>query len=200
MSAKHQDLFVTKGDTFERIVRWETKPFQYAAISTISQTAPVQITTQASHGLTDGWRVAIIDVVGMVQINSKGKGQRDSDFVPCTYVSPTVIALNDVSSINFDAYVSGGAVKSYTPIDLTSYTAAMQIRDTFGGNILASIDTTSGITLDPTPQTITLLIDRATTEAFTFTSGVYDLQLIDGSNKETTILKGQFFVKEEVTV
>src|SRR5271165_4560681 len=117
---KHVDLFIYQGDTFQRVVRWETKPFIYIAITEITNAAPVVITAP-SHTLQDGWRVAVIDVLGMDEINSKGCGKRDSDFIPCTFIDSNTISFNEISSANFDPYTSGGYLKFYTPVNLTGF-------------------------------------------------------------------------------
>jgi hypothetical protein len=199
MAAKRVDLIIVQGDTFERMVRWESKPYQYAAITGITQAAPAVIHA-AAHGLTDGWRVAVINVLGMTQINSKYKGMQDGDFVPCTYIDADHIALNEISSAEFDAYVSGGFLKYYTAVDLNPFTTAkLEIRDRIGGTILATLDESSGITITPLTQTIQLEIARDVTAAFTWKKGVYDLQMIDTGDKETTILTGTITVKDEAT-
>jgi hypothetical protein len=195
MAAKRVDLIIVQGDTFERMVRWESKPYQYAAITGITQAAPAVIHA-AAHGLTDGWRVAVINVLGMTQINSKFKGMQDGDFVPCTYIDADHVALNEVSSAEFDAYVSGGYLKYYTAVDLNGYTGKMEIRDRIGGTILDTIE--AGITITPLTQTIQIEIANDVTAAFTWNKGVYDLQMIAGG-KETTILTGTVTLKKEIT-
>jgi hypothetical protein len=200
MAARHHDLRIDQGDTFLRTIRWETKPFLYKAISAISQAAPVQITA-TGHGLTDGWRVAVIGVVGMLDINSPRGGAADSDFIPSTYVDANNIQLNEISSEGFDPWVSGGYLKFYTPVDLSGYSADMQIRDSIGGTILDTTDAGGNISvsIDNTTKQIVIIIPAAATAAYTWNSGVYDLQMTDGSGNVTKILKGDVTVSDEVT-
>lgn len=84
------------------------------------------------------------------------------------------------------------------PVDLTGYTAAMQIR----AYPLASTvlyDASSDITLGGSAGTITLVIPAATTEGFTWWSGVYDLLLTDPSGNVTRLLSGDVTVTPGVT-
>ena len=197
---KHVDIKIYQGDTWERVIRWETKPFIYIAISAITQAAPVVITADG-HTLSTGWRVAVIDVLGMDEINSEGCGHRDSDFKPCTVIDSDNISFNEISSANFDPYQSpSGYLKFYTPVALTGFTARMDFMDRVGGTVLNSIGTTEGgIVIDPSTNTITLTLSQAITEAFEWTNAVYDLQMIDGSGNETTIMAGNVTVTDDVT-
>lgn len=87
-----------------------------------------------------------------------------------------------------------------TAIDLTAWTARMHIRDTIDtATILHELTTENGgITLGGVLGTIDLLISATDTAAFTFTSGVYDLELINGA-EVTRLLKGSVKLSKEVT-
>lgn len=88
------------------------------------------------------------------------------------------------------------------PIDLTNYTARMQVRRSHDNTatILSVADTDPEITLGGANGTITLLFTDETTAAFPAPfSGVYDLELIDGSGAVTRLIEGEFIVTPEVT-
>ena len=75
----------------------------------------------------------------------------------------------------------------------------MQIRDA-KGKLLASITSSSGITLGGGAGTIALLIAKSVTSAMPSGSHDYDLELTVISSGETTpLLAGKFNVRRETT-
>ena len=88
-----------------------------------------------------------------------------------------------------------------TPIDLTGYTARMQIRATVDSStVIHELSTANGeLTLGGTAGTITFGIPAATTAGFTFDEAVYDLELTDASGVVTRLLKGNVYLSPEVT-
>ena len=89
------------------------------------------------------------------------------------------------------------------PIDLSGYTARMQIRlkqtdPTFivGGELTTA---NGGITLGGAAGTIALLITDTVTTAFTFANAVYDLELIDAGSLVTRLLTGTVTLSTETT-
>ena len=84
-------------------------------------------------------------------------------------------------------------------VDLTSYTARMQIRKKIDGDLLETLTTENGgITLGGAAGTIDLLIS-ATATALIDNNGIYDLELITGSTV-TRLVKGSVTLDREVTV
>lgn len=86
------------------------------------------------------------------------------------------------------------------PIDLTSFTAAMQVRkDYVDSTVLVELTTENGrIVLGGTEGTITLELTAAETQALT-RSGVYDLEIISNNNDQTRIIEGDFRLNLGVT-
>lgn len=84
------------------------------------------------------------------------------------------------------------------PVDLTGYTAALQIR---AYPLAATIlyDASANITLGGTAGTITLVIPAANTETFTWWQGVYDLLLTSAAGVVTRLLMGSVSVSPAVT-
>ena len=200
MAAKHQNLEIEQGKTFSRTIRWESDVRAYKAISAIANVAPVLITA-TSHGIPDQWRVGIINVLGMLDINAPNTPPSDNDMVPATYVGVNQISLNSVSAAGFDAYESGGYVVYYVPVDLASFTARATIKDRIGGNVLAEFVTQAGtgFVIDPTAKTIVWTIAATDTEAYEWTEGVYDLEMVSPGGVVTAILSGSATVVDEVT-
>jgi hypothetical protein len=193
MSAKQQDLIIEQGKTFQRTVRWETAPRVWKPITGITNAAPATITCP-THGVPDGWRVGVVDVEGMDQINAGNNPPRDGDLREATVASANTLQL-DLSSLRFDTYTSGGSIVYWTPHTLAGYTARMTIKDRVGGSVLATV----ACTVDDTLKTIALLIDATASAAFTFKNGVYDLELVSGSGIVTALLAGSVTVTQEVT-
>lgn len=92
----------------------------------------------------------------------------------------------------------GPAGAAPTPVDLTGWTATMQIR-AFALSPTVLYDASPDITLGGAAGTITLAIPAATTEGFTWWSGVYDLLLTDPSGGVTRFLSGAVTVSPGVT-
>ena len=88
-----------------------------------------------------------------------------------------------------------------TAIDLTGYTARMQIRLKRTSTAFLHELTTEGvgITLGGVAGTIALLISATDTTAFTFTTAVYDLELITAGGIVTRLLQGSVTLSTEAT-
>lgn len=198
-----QDLPIIQGKTFSRVIRWETSPFVYKAITGITKAAPAVVTC-VGHGVTDGWRVAIVSVQGMVEINASNP-PKEREFVKATVLDPDTLELNTVNASEYSTYTSGGYVQYYTPVSLSGFTARMQIKNKVGGTVLASSDVDDApldvidISLSTGAHTIAFTIAATDTAAFTWTKGVYDLELVSGSGVVTQVLSGLVTVTKEVT-
>ena len=81
--ADTKDLSITQGKTFTLVLRWETEPCVYRAISNIQLSAPLRMTVD-TVGLPDGWRCAVTNVKGTTEVNAEANNLRDKDFNPVT--------------------------------------------------------------------------------------------------------------------
>ena len=201
MAAKKLNLVFRQGETFLRIIRWETTPFVYKAITAITKAAPVAITA-IGHGLKTGWRVAVVSVQGMTEINALNDPPRDNELKQVTVVDDDTV-LNRVNRSDFTTYVGpSGYLQFYTPVDLTGYEAHMMIKDRVGGTVLAEL-TSDGvdnrIVIDAVNNTITITVAADDTAAFTFSSGTYDIEMVSPTGAVTTIYYGSVSVTKEVT-
>ncbi|MDA8319686.1 MAG: hypothetical protein M0030_07750 [Actinomycetota bacterium] len=87
-----------------------------------------------------------------------------------------------------------------SPVDLTGWSAHMQIRSVPGGLLYSDLTVTGGqITLGGTLGTIRLVLDAAVTAAFTWDSGYYDLMLTSPSGAVTCLLSGRFVLQAAIT-
>jgi len=154
------DFTILQGKTFTRVVRWEALPFVYKAISAITKAAPAVVTAPL-HGVPTGWRVAVVSVQGMEEINASNP-PKEREFVRATALTSDTLELNSVNSADYTAYTSGGYVQYYTPVDMAGFTARMQIKTKVGGTVLASTDIDDApnnvisITIDNSGKTITV--------------------------------------------
>jgi len=86
------------------------------------------------------------------------------------------------------------------PINLTGFTAKMQIRDA-GGSLIANLTTSNGgITISGSAGLIDLLISASDTSAMNFTSALYDLVLIAPDSTDTRLLQGKVTLSPGQTV
>jgi len=200
MAAK-QNLIIRQGETFLRIIRWETPPFIYKPITAITQAGPA-VVTAVGHGLKTGWRAAVVSAGGMTEINAGHSPPREHEYKQGTALSADDVAFNTVNSSEYTAYTAGGYLQFYTPVDLTGYSARMTIKNKIGGTelmLLTSSAPDNRIALDATNYTITLTISAADTTAITWKVGVYDLEMESGAGVVTTIFSGVITVAREVT-
>ena len=85
-------------------------------------------------------------------------------------------------------------------VNLTGYTAAMQVRrNVKSTDVYDSLTTENGrIVITPLEGKVDLVFPNATTSVYDFTRAVYDLELYIG-DVVTRILEGTFVVSLEVT-
>lgn len=194
------DFTIKQGSSWSRVLRWESPTISYRPITAITKSAPV-IITSASHGIPAGWRVAVQSVQGMKQINATNSPLKDKDYHKATVVDANTITLNDVNALEYSTYTSGGVLVFNTPIDLTGYTARMQIKAKLADatSILELTSENFGITISPSSSTIALFMSASTTAAFTFKSAVYSLEMVSSGGIVTEIMSGTMTLDKEVT-
>jgi len=82
-----------------------------------------------------------------------------------------------------------------SPVDVTGYTGAAKIKDTYGGTLLATFT----VTLGGAAGTITCTLSATTTGALTApATGVWDLELTSGSTVRR-LLAGNVTITPQVT-
>lgn len=87
------------------------------------------------------------------------------------------------------------------PVNLTGYTARMQIRgELTDATVLLELTTENGgITLGGTAGTIDLYISAVATAGITWESGVYDLEMVASNSDVIRLVAGGVSVSPEVT-
>ena len=198
MTARH-DFTIRQGATFNPVLLYSQSTFTVKAVTGITKSGRAVVS--CVHGLTRDWPVYVVGAVGMDKINHKSDDLKiPAKAYLARYVDASSLRL-EVDSSRFGAYESGGEIMYHPPMDLTGYTARMHIRDEVDSSATIATLTTvnGGITLGATAGTIELLISATDTAAFTVTSAVYDLEVISGAGKVTTLLEGAITLTNEVT-
>lgn len=183
-----------QGSTFAEVLRWESSKKNYVAITAISKSAPVSIETVA-HTIPNNWRVRVTNAGGMKEINDA------ETYHVASVIDSTTLELNAVNSLAYTTYTSGGVIEYNEPVDLSTYTARMQIREKIDTAVLYELTTENGgILLDSTNFTITITIPANVTETFTFKKAVYSLELINSTNDNVlTFIQGNISLYNEIT-
>lgn len=187
------NLKIYQGGTFRETLRWESALKVYAPISNISKTAPM-VVTAANHGVPVGWRTKISGALGMKEANT------GDNYLVASEVAANTATFNSVNALNYTTYTGGGVLEYNQPVDLTGYTARMQIRSKLEDlTVLTELTTENNrILIDNTLKTITLTIPASVTAALNFQSAVYSLELVNGS-EVTPFIGGTVSLVKEVT-
>lgn len=88
-----------------------------------------------------------------------------------------------------------------SPADLSGYTARMQIRASVSStDVLAEYTTANNmLVISPGDSTVTITVPSSETEDYNWTTGVYDLEIVSGSNDAIRISEGWVKVSPQVT-
>ena len=188
---------IYQGSTFQETFRWESETKVYVPIQAIAKSAPCVITTSSVHQLPVGWRFRVVGAGGMKEINSVGE---DSYHLSTLIPTPTTVEINQVNSLNYTAYTSGGVVEFNQPVSLTGFAARMQIRETVDSTTVIHEATTQNaqIVLDNVNKTIQITLLANVTQNFTFSTAVYSLELYSGNNV-IPFINGNLTLVQEVT-
>lgn len=186
---------IYQGSTFQEVYRWETQTKVYAPIQSISKAAPCVITTAQNHTMPNNWRFKVVGAGGMKEINNVG-----DNYHIATATTSNTITINQVNSLQYTTYTSGGVVEYNDPVDLSTYSARMQIRESVDSSSFIYEATSAGgqIVLDNALKTITITLLGNVTSQFTFTTAVYSVELFSGNNV-VPFLVGNLTLVREVT-
>lgn len=184
---------IYQGTTFSEDLRWESSDRTYIPITNITKAAPVVITAPG-HGVPLNWRVKFTNILGMTDLNSA------DTYYQVSAKSTTTITVNDINSLGFKDYTSGGIVEYNTPIDMTGYTAVMQIRLRAEDiEVIQELSTANGlIVINNTNKTITLNLSAQLTASYDFTTAVYGLNLTSSGGQVIPFCGGMITLIKEV--
>jgi hypothetical protein len=86
------------------------------------------------------------------------------------------------------------------PLDLTGYSAALQVRETYdSASTVVSLTNGSGITLGGVLGTINIVVASTATAAIPAGYYLYDLEITTGAGVKDRLIEGKFTVTPEIT-
>lgn len=198
--ARPQKLEIRKGATWKHVIRWETKPTVFKPITGATQSAPCQISVP-DHNIPNGWRIMRISgATGMKSINTHSSsggvylrtplGTAFPSGLRVTVIDDVTLALDDVNSSVFPAWVSGGVIEYNTPVPLGGFTGIMHLRSSVKStSTLIELNEGNGrILINPSANTITLQLSAEDTAAITFKSAVASLEMTSSTGEVTILL------------
>lgn len=187
------NLKIYQGATFRETLRWESSTKVYKPITGITKSAPIVITA-VGHGMPVGWRTKVTNILGMTELNST------DTYYTVTDITTDTVTINSINALSYKDYTTGGVLEYNKPVDLAGYSGRMQIRGKLEDTevILELTTANGGIVIDDTNKTITILITAAQSTLLTFSSAVYSLELVNGS-EVVPFLTGSISLVKEVT-
>lgn len=190
----HQDFCVAAGETFRPTIRWALDTLVSVPITGITQAAPA-VVTAPNHGMPDGWPCAVVAAQGMIQIDSPRYPPQGSDWVKGTVVDVDTVQLNQVSSANYSAYVSGGFLVYQQPANLAGVSAKMTIWDTPDENdtpLVVLLSSSGGVLIDPVAMTLSPVLQTA---ALTWGLGYFRFDVTDQNGAVTQLMTGTLTIE-----
>jgi hypothetical protein len=194
-------LTVRRGASEDIPIRVESDVLVYVDITGIAASAPISITAPA-HGLTDGWRAAVMNS-GVPEIDTNWDDPLDDALRRITWIDADTIEFNDVNGISFTPYTAGGQLVYREPLDLSQFVEArMNVKASVTGPILATYKHTTGeLLIDMVTKALRLTLDTTDTSALTAGKRVFDIEMVraDGSVFPICSAKSALTVLPEIT-
>jgi hypothetical protein len=186
------NLKIYQGSTFNKVLRWETRDKVYKPITAVFTQAPL-IVTAVGHGVPQGWRVKFSNIGGTTELNK-------DEYVIVTETTLDTVTIGDINAVGYKAYTTGGIMEYNAPKSLSGMTARMQIRPKVSSTeVLLELTTENGmIALNDANKNIIINIPAATTEALSFKSAVYSMEMVEGSTV-TPFITGSITLDSEIT-
>ena len=112
-------------------------------------------------------------------------------------VSVNNLRIDQGSRFSFTLLVLDNGV----PADLSGYTARMQVRASVTStDVLAEYTTTNGfLVVNSGDSMVSIILPSSETEGYAWVTGVYDLEIVDGSDNAIRISEGWVKVSPQVT-
>lgn len=194
------DLDIRKGSTFARSLFYASPVLAVKPITGITNSGQA-VVTAAAHGLAVDWWVWVLGAKGIDRINNLPGELKVLDKAYRAYrVGADTLRL-DLDTTRFGAYTSGGEVLYLPPVDLSGWTARMELKTPDDeGTILQTLTTENGgITLTANGEIKLLIASADTTLYVPETEGTWDIELVDPSGVVIPLIGGNFVISDEVT-
>lgn len=181
-----------RGATYRDTRRLMQPPKEYRPLTAISATAPLRMTVPA-HGLAGDWLAWVIGTSGLQDLNREPVRQLPHRV---EVVDADTLEINRLSGAGFKPEAGAGQLIYQPPVDLTGATARLVIREQEeGGSQLLELTTGSGITTTA-PGTLAVEIDAEATQAITWTSGWYHLEVVFPDGTVSRFFRGPVTVEQ----
>ncbi len=112
--------------------------------------------------------------------------------------TPLKTKFKSYRGITFKADVYAEADVTDEPLDLAGYEARMQVRDGYGGTLIADLSIGSGLSF-PGLGIVRIEISASETEAMAVGSYRYDLEIESPGGVVDQLIYGAFQVKDSIT-
>lgn len=190
MQAARVPMCIARGATYRDTRRFMQPRREYRTISAIAPAAPLLITAPG-HGLVGDWLAWVGGATGFPNLNRE-PGRQAAHRVEVIDIN--TLEINALSGVGLSP--AGGQLIYQPPVDLTGATARLEIREREeGGAVLLALSSGDGIS-PGAPGTLVVEISAADTEAFTWTSAWYDLDITFPDGTVSRFFRGQVTVEQ----
>lgn len=181
-----------RGATYRDTRRLMQPPKEYRPLTEISATAPLRMTVPA-HGLAGDWLAWVVGTTGLPDLNREPVRQLPHRV---EVVDVDTLEINRLSGAGLRPDAGAGQLIYQPPVDLTGATARLVIREQEeGGAQLLELTMGSGIT-STAPGTLAVEIDAEATQAITWTTGWYHLEVIFPDGTVSRFFRGPVTVEQ----
>jgi hypothetical protein len=196
MSCDSQDFTIKQGEDLSLPFYWYDGDPVIKSISAIAAGYPPTLTA-TGHGLpTNKIPVQLVTIKGPTVLNTD-----EGETVYALKATTDTFKLPDINAGTMTAYTGGGYLVYQAPKDLTSYTARMQLRSSISSaTVLLELTSGNGdIVLGGTEGSATLVLTATQTAALSFSTAVYQLELVSGAGVVKRLASGTITLSKEVT-
>jgi hypothetical protein len=205
-------IIARRGETTDIPIRVEQSGIAHARIAALIVAAPLRVTAPG-HGIPDGWRAAIVNARGVGGINARHDPPGDADLRRVRRIDADTLEFPGVNGYGMSGrHAPGtGQIAFYPPLDLGEFSGArMEVKDAPGGRALAIFATPGALAndeelagrleIDAAGSTIWLRLTATQTEALAFSTGFFDIELLDGDRVVAICpANSTLAVREEIT-
>jgi hypothetical protein len=213
--ATKKELEIIRGKTFELDVFWSNRDvIVRKPIAAISYALGAPRLTVTGHGMASGMAGFVTLVDGPDEINEEDPSNpRLTDANVVTVIDQNTVEFNAVTPVRengdpWDAYVAGGFLCYYAPMDLSGVVARVDFYDKPGGTVWASSQAANApldivsVTVDAANKYIRIRIEEEDTDALVPRKGVCEMEVEtpDGTVRRLKLTSTSASVHDPVVV
>lgn len=190
---------IYQGKTLELEFRLASDVWVYRAITAITAAAPAVITA-AAHGVPEGWSIWVTGARrGMAAINRVPA--QDSPY-RARVLDVDRIELNSINATRLGPYEGGATLEYQEPVSVAGASARLVLRESASATPVVDVrssDTAPQITVDGAQQVVRATLLPATTQALTFTYGLYEVEIALADGRVLPLAYGSVRVHPDLT-